>query len=327
MIKLCLSIGRRPPYRLLLSSHRCSVPQIYEASISTNTAINRSLRRSQYEGNRSQRRQSQRGGEYRRDLLDLPYSSERVRRPNNQQGLDVNDMERHAKINERYRLLKKARTTRRSPQRLKNLVQESVTEGLSPIKTIPSARSQYDYSRKPGGNRATRRAAKFGHEMEPSSEGTAIASNRQVTQRQGLRGDRELYSADPVNYGDSTLEHNDIDGGVSSSRISGGSYRRGFGEGRDLVSRDDDARIPLTLPYTTPASEFLYGTSVVVAALLSSRRKLYKLYIYDGDKREARDQDIRIRKLALDRSVVVERVKGDWLRVMDKMSTGRPHNV
>ncbi|KAI9699795.1 MAG: hypothetical protein M1836_002830 [Candelina mexicana] len=83
---------------------------------------------------------------------------------------------------------------------------------------------------------------------------------------------------------------------------------------------------PLSIPYTTPASEFLYGTSVITAALRARRRKLYKLYIYDGEKREVGTRDSAIYKLGLKADVEVQHVKGDWLRMLDKMSTGRPHN-
>jgi len=83
---------------------------------------------------------------------------------------------------------------------------------------------------------------------------------------------------------------------------------------------------PLSIPYTTPASEFLHGTSVVIAALKSPRRKLYKLYIYDGDHRESQNMDSTVRKLALAREVEIFKVKSDWLPLMDKMSAGRPHN-
>ena len=103
-------------------------------------------------------------------------------------------------------------------------------------------------------------------------------------------------------------------------------HRRYPFEDEDHQLPRGDSKVPLSVPYTTPASEFLYGTSVIMAALLSSRRKLYKLYIYSGDNREVYDRDKRIRELALKRGVVVDRVKGDWLRLMDKMSTGRPHN-
>ncbi|KAH8592701.1 Alpha/beta knot methyltransferase, partial [Bisporella sp. PMI_857] len=90
-----------------------------------------------------------------------------------------------------------------------------------------------------------------------------------------------------------------------------------------------DKRIPISIPYTTPASEFLYGTSVVEAALRSKReprRKLYKLYIYTGENRASAEQDVAIEKLARKNKVEVVRVAGDWLRLMDKMSNSRPHN-
>ena len=83
---------------------------------------------------------------------------------------------------------------------------------------------------------------------------------------------------------------------------------------------------PISIPYTTPASEFLYGTSVVRAALKARRRKLYKLYIYTGENRVDLTQDRELRTLAESISVDVRQVRGDWLRVMDKMSKGRPHN-
>lgn len=82
---------------------------------------------------------------------------------------------------------------------------------------------------------------------------------------------------------------------------------------------------PLAVPYTTPASEFLYGTSVVVAALRASKRQLYKLYIHDGEHRESGARDTFVRKLALSRQVPVTHQK--WVSMMDKMSLGRAHNV
>lgn len=91
----------------------------------------------------------------------------------------------------------------------------------------------------------------------------------------------------------------------------------------------------LSLPYTTPASEFLYGTSVVSSALKSKRRKLYKLYAHEGSahygglasSQEVTDRLANARKLALAAGVEVVSVKTDSLPLMDKMSDGRPHNV
>ena len=105
------------------------------------------------------------------------------------------------------------------------------------------------------------------------------------------------------------------------------------GSGREPIEPEEDrrrpewkVRAPLSIPYTTPASEFLYGTSVITAALKSGRRKMYKLYLYNGENRENVAQDTVMRKLALSQGVEVTRVQGDWLRMMDKMSGGRPHN-
>lgn len=90
-----------------------------------------------------------------------------------------------------------------------------------------------------------------------------------------------------------------------------------------------DRRVPLSIPYTTPASEFLYGTSVVEAALRSQRtprRKLYKLYIYSGENREGAERDDQLERLARKNGVKVLRVGNEGLRLMEKLSSGRAHN-
>ena len=104
----------------------------------------------------------------------------------------------------------------------------------------------------------------------------------------------------------------------------GGPYTRRF---RDEERSDSISEPPLTVPYTTPASEFLYGTSVVNAALRYSHRIFYKLYIYSAPERVITFQDNSMRKLAESKGVEVIQVKGEWLRMLDKMSMGRPHNV
>ena len=93
-----------------------------------------------------------------------------------------------------------------------------------------------------------------------------------------------------------------------------------------LYSPKQQDPMNLSMPYTTPASEFLYGTSVVLAALSLHVRKLYKLYIYVGTHREAAATDAKVYKLALAHGVPTLRMGHDFLRLMDKMSAGRPHN-
>ncbi|KAI0205924.1 hypothetical protein F4808DRAFT_408303 [Astrocystis sublimbata] len=105
----------------------------------------------------------------------------------------------------------------------------------------------------------------------------------------------------------------------SGSRRSGGEDARGEDESR----RDDG---PVRIHHTTAASQFLYGRSVVEAALKDSRRQLYKLYIYNGDDRQNVSSDDTLAKLAQQKAVEVTHVPNSGLRMMDKMSNGRPHN-
>lgn len=74
-------------------------------------------------------------------------------------------------------------------------------------------------------------------------------------------------------------------------------------------------------------SEFIYGTSVVEAAIRSHRRKIYRLFVYTGGKRT---KDCKIRDEAMetllreqhpDVKIVHEMDHGN----MDSMSDSRPH--
>ncbi|RDI80206.1 hypothetical protein Vi05172_g9729 [Venturia inaequalis] len=84
---------------------------------------------------------------------------------------------------------------------------------------------------------------------------------------------------------------------------------------------------PISIPYTTAASEFLYGYNPVRAALKARRRKLYKVYIHPRVAgREDADHIQSLIALAESAKVEVKDVGDSWLRVMDKMSDYRPHN-
>ena len=88
-----------------------------------------------------------------------------------------------------------------------------------------------------------------------------------------------------------------------------------------------EPRTPISIPYTTPASEFLYGASVVLAALRANRRTFYKLYLYAGKDRVNLEQDQNVKRLARSRNADVVPMDEEGLRLMNKMSDGRPHNV
>lgn len=83
---------------------------------------------------------------------------------------------------------------------------------------------------------------------------------------------------------------------------------------------------PDSIPYTSPASEFIYGTGAVEAALRCSRRQLYKLYLYQGAGEELSPVKMTLRKLALAKNIGIKLAFAEWDRLLDKMSAGRPHN-
>ncbi|KAJ5172932.1 Alpha/beta knot methyltransferase [Penicillium capsulatum] len=88
----------------------------------------------------------------------------------------------------------------------------------------------------------------------------------------------------------------------------------------------ENVKVPDSIPYTTPASEFIYGTSPVLSALRCSRRQIYKLYIYQPfSKPELGPNQITLRKLALSKNIEVKLVSAGWDRLLDKMSSGWPH--
>jgi 21S rRNA (GM2251-2'-O)-methyltransferase len=82
-------------------------------------------------------------------------------------------------------------------------------------------------------------------------------------------------------------------------------------------------RGPESLPYTTAASEFVYGHSSVLAAIKANRRKFYNLYVHSrGASRDGLMSKIRAHKLFS----ITQEVGDEYMRALDKASSGRPHN-
>ena len=149
---------------------------------------------------------------------------------------------------------------------------------------------------------------------------TRLLSVNSAINRELRRSSGDRRYASPVRKYRENIEKNDQQGGKSS--------RGSHGSTHDETRRTHHGSArPLEIPYSTASSEFLYGSSVVQAALHAQRRRLYKLYIYDGDNRARSEEDFTIRRLALKSQTVVDRVKNDRLRLMDKLSDNRPHNV
>ncbi|RPB23637.1 hypothetical protein L211DRAFT_786478 [Terfezia boudieri ATCC MYA-4762] len=82
------------------------------------------------------------------------------------------------------------------------------------------------------------------------------------------------------------------------------------------------------IPHVAKNSEFIFGTSVVEAAIKSHRRKLYRLYIYAGSNRtpEAKIRDEGMKKLARQHHPEIEIIDELDIGQLDSMSDSRPHN-
>jgi 21S rRNA (GM2251-2'-O)-methyltransferase len=94
----------------------------------------------------------------------------------------------------------------------------------------------------------------------------------------------------------------------------------------DRPSRSESSSHSEKLPYSTAASEFIYGHSSAFAALKADRRKFYKLYVHSRTlNNNARRKELL--QLARDRGVHIEEVGDEYLPILDRTSQSRPHNV
>lgn len=132
------------------------------------------------------------------------------------------------------------------------------------------------------------------------------------------------------------LENKRVDEPRPDEPSSDGSYRssrsnrsdRGEEAGPAWERQPTRQEGPISLPYATAASQFLYGTSTVEAALHASRRQLYRLYIYKGKDRRSKslEKDAAIGDLARRKGIKVDYVDEATLPMLNKMSGSRPHN-
>ncbi|KAI4255255.1 MAG: hypothetical protein LQ352_002663 [Teloschistes flavicans] len=185
-------------------------------------------------------------------------------------------------------------------------------------------------------NRAERRAARFGHHKNPPEDYKALPvtkfdqswSKSRQESHHSVSFHRPSSRDRPSVHNRFATKHSEGE----AQEPARPTREQRMRDTKEDFSQDSDERprrkstAPIAIPYTTPASEFLYGHSVVTSALQFSHRKFYKLYLYDGDSAESRGQDKQVRKLALATNLEVTRVGNDWVRLMDKMSGGRPHN-
>jgi 21S rRNA (GM2251-2'-O)-methyltransferase len=103
---------------------------------------------------------------------------------------------------------------------------------------------------------------------------------------------------------------------------------------RSLIDTDKTSKIstsaPASVPFTTAASSFLFGTFSVQEAIRAGRRTLYTLYLFRGQSIEAPttpESYQLISKLAMSRGCKIKEISGEgWSRLLNKMTASRPHN-
>ena len=317
----------------LLKEH-CTRPCVAFRAISTGTAINRGIRRS-------------RAGRFheKRARLEQSYEHEQRSNRNNvpERFQGSREQQRTGTGNSSYsRQVSRSRyTSERGPPWQRQ--QASRYEAPQRRSREASVRPRYHEERNINDRPQN---ARYGEYRSSSHASSAPDRRHQVDRLPSRRsaGDRHQpsklhsrkyeesgkYAKPPFRPRGQDVDH---DGPVSPPQNLYRTYQSSSSYEIEDTSPDVQDRpvrkstMPISLPYTTPASEFLYGKSVIMAALQSERRKFYKLYMYDGETQEVQDQDQSVRKLALAQGCIVVKLKRDALRLMDKMSAGRPHNV
>jgi len=355
------------PLRSVICSYRQLVPpsSIFCGHISTNSAIHQGIRRTSWRGGSS--RSNDRDGGRRGQGPPRPESRKepKIQRPNHSHRQDVDDMAESARLKEAKRSPKqkhylqggrkqneeKDRRVRRNTRYgfHGSSAQPSPTSTRGPrdtsiryqtARSAPSAQDVPKYRhQKDVLDRYDRSRPRASQDPRSSSEtqgrGTNALPNR-AARRASIFGQTEgsLESQNNDGVAFSRAGSDSTEWRHSDSRYSIGVEEQGLSNrstprfrGENFRGRDRATDVPVTVPYTTPASEFLYGTSVISAALKFSQRKFHKFYSYSARDRANHGQDQVMRNLARSKGVEVLQVEGEWLRLLDKMSTGRPHNV
>ncbi|KAI6248374.1 rRNA methyltransferase 1, mitochondrial [Erysiphe necator] len=193
-----------------------------------------------------------------------------------------------------------------------------------PISSYQNKLQDNDLESEPLINRKARRAIQFGKDK------SFIRSDpkRDYKYKSSFKGMDAKYNPN------ATLEHTERASRkmspTNSRDFSPFSRQTGLSDMSDqnYTRTEKFKNFPLNVPYTTSASEFLYGTSVIESILNSKqpRRVIYKLYIYSGMNREDIGKDKYFQSLAEAKGIKVEKVSNHGIRLLDKMSNGRPHN-
>ncbi|KAI0864891.1 RNA methyltransferase [Xylaria cubensis] len=221
------------------------------------------------------------------------------------------DGEPHAKSFMGTRSFDKERTSRPSPTHFRR-----PEEGESHARSFMGTRN-FDKER-------TRRPS-FQRPEEGESHAKSFMGTRNFDKERTSRPDVSSYQPRREAFTNAPSSSNRFESSRNKPNESSGAQDNYSNDARgERDSRRDND--PIRVHHTTAASQFLYGRSVVEAALKDSRRQLYILYLSDGDNRQSVWQDGMLSNLARQKGVKVTKLPNDSLRLLDKMSNGRPHN-
>lgn len=206
-----------------------------------------------------------------------------------------------------------------------------------------SSRREFDREPPRGGNRFDRESGDSRDTEKPREEGRYnrsdrgvldkdhggdkfARSNRNQRDQEGVRtlvGRDERADRNP-SFGRTRSREEEQEGEPEDDDADANEVRKDDGDVKERRRKRYEP--PPSMPYTTAASQFLYGTSTVQAALEANRRQLYILYMYQGKNRRSGDKDDYLTELAWKRGVKVEYVDESGLAILNKMSESRPHN-
>jgi 21S rRNA (GM2251-2'-O)-methyltransferase len=129
----------------------------------------------------------------------------------------------------------------------------------------------------------------------------------------------------PIHY--KRFSKPDDDSHPDSGRARSRVYRREYVGPRAHSREDSKEMLHRSIPYTTAASEFIYGTSAVNAAIRAGRRKCYKLYVHGSGfaRTDPGAKALVVRAKAA--RIPIQFTEGpDWKNAFDRMTQKRPHN-
>lgn len=172
--------------------------------------------------------------------------------------------------------------------------------------------------------------------QKKAAEGTFFANADEASGGRSIlfqRGDGKIEFA-AKRHNNDTADSRPARSETARDRPERSSRATSIQESREEPNPEDEG-IPISIPFTTAASEFLYGSNAVLAALRGKRRKLYSLYvhpkIFERESGMSEDKKSRYAKpahefIALAKEANIPFRNEFRTHLLDKMSDGRPHN-